>query len=303
MVAGRRRTARPRAPGRLRRSAGWALGSLPTGPCAARSCTTSTRTSASPNRMRSTMPGVHGRTRRSRRSTRRGSACISVSPLRRCASPSTCSPRVRPRSRRALRAHRRQRQSREPTSAAIAAGEPRLLSGGRVRARLRPGFISAVIDATGTELLLDLAHLQVTASWFGADPFEMLDAFPLNRALEVHISSPRPLAGEAQFDDVHDVLTDMDIALLRHLMERGQPRAHSSSSTGETRNCCGNNCCCWRVRSGASGAELGAKWPSGPTGSSETAYQAIPLLRNRYRKYTVHIYAVVRDGLMPSVRY
>lgn len=89
-----------------------------------------------------------------------------------------------------------------------------------------PAFISAVIDATGTELLLDLAHLQVTASWCGANPFEMLEALPLKRVLEVHISSPRPLSNDDPLlDDSHDALTETDIALLRHLMERSSPAA------------------------------------------------------------------------------
>jgi uncharacterized protein (UPF0276 family) len=89
-----------------------------------------------------------------------------------------------------------------------------------------PAFISAVIAETRTELLLDLAHLQVTASWFDADPFAMLEELPLNRTLELHISSPRPLAGDsARLDDVHAPLTETDIALLRHVLSRSRPAA------------------------------------------------------------------------------
>jgi hypothetical protein len=89
-----------------------------------------------------------------------------------------------------------------------------------------PDFISAVLDTTGTELLLDLAHLRVTASWFGVDPFEMLNAMPLGRTLEVHISSPRPLSNDdPRLDDVHAELTDEDIAFLRYALERTRPAA------------------------------------------------------------------------------
>lgn len=89
-----------------------------------------------------------------------------------------------------------------------------------------PAFISDVLVATDTELLLDLAHLRVTASWFGVDPFEMLIALPLDRVFEVHISGPRPLSPtDARLDDIHDTLTDEDLALLRHVLTHTQARA------------------------------------------------------------------------------
>jgi len=90
-----------------------------------------------------------------------------------------------------------------------------------------PAFITAVLEATDTRLLLDLAHLQVTASWFGRTPEEMLAELPMERVHEVHLSSPRPLAdgNTARLDDVHDVLTERDVELLQLVLGRTMPKA------------------------------------------------------------------------------
>lgn len=91
-----------------------------------------------------------------------------------------------------------------------------------------PAFIREVLDKSGCGLLLDIGHLLVSASWFGWDPEEMLDALPVERAVEVHVSSPRPLIGAGntgRLDDVHDVLTDREVRLLRTALHRARPRA------------------------------------------------------------------------------
>jgi uncharacterized protein (UPF0276 family) len=89
-----------------------------------------------------------------------------------------------------------------------------------------PEFIGEVLEATDCGLLLDLAHLQVTASWFGLDAETLLDRLPLERVVEVHLSSPRPLDGNsARLDDVHETLTERDLDLLRAVLRRSKPRA------------------------------------------------------------------------------
>lgn len=89
-----------------------------------------------------------------------------------------------------------------------------------------PAFISAVVEATDTELLLDLAHLRVTASWFGRDPMEMLLELPLRRVFELHISSPLPLGThDPRLDDAHEPLTDDDITFLRAVLDHTRPAA------------------------------------------------------------------------------
>lgn len=89
-----------------------------------------------------------------------------------------------------------------------------------------PAFISEVVSATGCELLLDLGHLQVSASWLGGTPEAMLDALPLERVREIHLSSPRPLGpGDGRLDDAHERLTERDYDLLEAALRRSSPSA------------------------------------------------------------------------------
>ncbi len=89
-----------------------------------------------------------------------------------------------------------------------------------------PEFINAVLEATDCGLLLDIGHLMVTASWFDVDPDAMLAQLPLERVVEVHLSGPRPLDGNInRLDDVHDVVGECEVRLLRLILEQVQPKA------------------------------------------------------------------------------
>jgi uncharacterized protein (UPF0276 family) len=89
-----------------------------------------------------------------------------------------------------------------------------------------PTFMRDVLDATGCDLLLDLAHAQVSASWLGFEVEAMLEQLPLERVREIHLSSPRALDGNSPLlDDVHETLTERDYALLRWVLGRARPRA------------------------------------------------------------------------------
>ncbi|HVX30520.1 MAG TPA: DUF692 family protein, partial [Nitrolancea sp.] len=71
-----------------------------------------------------------------------------------------------------------------------------------------PAFITEVVSATDCDLLLDLAHLQVSADWLGYSPEVYAELLPLDRVVEVHVSSPRR-SGE-RLDDVHEALLERD---------------------------------------------------------------------------------------------
>ena len=89
-----------------------------------------------------------------------------------------------------------------------------------------PDFIAEVIEMTGAGLLFDLAHWQVSASWLGYDPVEELATLPLDRVVEVHLSSPRPTATDpARLDDAHEQLLGPDLDLLNHVLRLTSPRA------------------------------------------------------------------------------
>ncbi len=89
-----------------------------------------------------------------------------------------------------------------------------------------PSFIAEVLAMTGAGLLFDIAHWQVSGSWLDYDPISALDLLPLERVVEVHISSPRPLAdGSGRLDDCHETLTERDYRLLEAVLQRSNPRA------------------------------------------------------------------------------
>jgi hypothetical protein len=89
-----------------------------------------------------------------------------------------------------------------------------------------PAFIREVLELSGAGLLFDLAHWQVSANWLGYDPLEVLDLIPLERAVEIHLSSPRPVGdGSGRLDDTHERLTARDIELFMAVLARATPQA------------------------------------------------------------------------------
>jgi len=111
-------------------------------------------------------------------------------------------------------------------------------------------FICEVIEATGCDLLLDLAHARVTASTLGIDAQEYILQLPLDRVREIHVSGPRrlsevraslsaklraraadladgyALSGDSLVD-AHEPLREPDYALLEWALERCRPWAVS----------------------------------------------------------------------------
>ena len=89
-----------------------------------------------------------------------------------------------------------------------------------------PGWVTAILEACASPLLLDLHNLYANAVNFGHDPLEYLHRFPLNRAQVVHLSGGHWIdLGPNEFglssrrlldDHVHDV-PDAVYALLTEL--------------------------------------------------------------------------------------
>jgi uncharacterized protein len=86
-------------------------------------------------------------------------------------------------------------------------------------------FISALCrsrDSTG--LIVDLSHISCTAFNTGWEPEDLLEAFPLEHVVEVHLSGFAQEAG-VTWDD-HSVPIDGRVfGLLERLLRRGRPRA------------------------------------------------------------------------------
>lgn len=86
-----------------------------------------------------------------------------------------------------------------------------------------PGFLRELLDATDVFLLLDLAHAQVTASRLGLTIGAYLDALPLQRVRQLHVSGPRWRDGV--LDDAHETLRDADLQLLDEVLSMTTPWA------------------------------------------------------------------------------
>ena len=113
-----------------------------------------------------------------------------------------------------------------------------------------PDFIAEVIEDTGCEILLDLAHARVSADVLGYDVHDYLLRLPLTRVVELHLSGPRPARetdarrralvrrnarsiahlihfGDHNLVDAHESLQEEDYALLEWVLACTQPRAIS----------------------------------------------------------------------------
>jgi uncharacterized protein len=97
--------------------------------------------------------------------------------------------------------------------------------GGAYEHVCEPEFVSDVLSAVDCGMLLDLGHLQVTASWLGSAVEDVLERTPLERVVEVHVSSPRESRGhDGRLCDAHETLTETDLDLLRLVLARCSPR-------------------------------------------------------------------------------
>ncbi len=81
-----------------------------------------------------------------------------------------------------------------------------------------PEFIGEALRRTRADFLLDLAHARVSAGHTGHDFGPYLDALPLERVIEAHLSRPRLEADGMR--DRHLPLEDEDYALFQRLLPR-----------------------------------------------------------------------------------
>lgn len=86
-----------------------------------------------------------------------------------------------------------------------------------------PSFIRELLAATGVELLLDLAHAQVSASRLGYSIQAFLSELPLERVRQLHVSAPRPEGNVLV--DAHLPLREADYTLLAEVLARTEPWA------------------------------------------------------------------------------
>lgn len=85
-------------------------------------------------------------------------------------------------------------------------------------------FVAAVFARSDVEMLLDLTHLLITATNMGRSPVEELEAMPLERVREIHISGTSR-RGDTSWDDHAEPAPPIVFELLDRALVRARPSA------------------------------------------------------------------------------
>jgi uncharacterized protein (UPF0276 family) len=96
------------------------------------------------------------------------------------------------------------------------------LEAGRYTFEGEPDRITAILEITNCDLLLDIAHAQVAAGALGMDMYDYLNSLPLERVVQIHVSGPRMRDGYLY--DAHESLHESDYALLEWVLARTRPQ-------------------------------------------------------------------------------
>ena len=84
-----------------------------------------------------------------------------------------------------------------------------------------PAVINEVLEKTGCDLLLDIAHARVAAAALQIDVHHYLADLLLSRVVQIHTNGPRHIRGRLQ--DAHEPLLEIDYALLAWVLEQTTP--------------------------------------------------------------------------------
>jgi uncharacterized protein (UPF0276 family) len=84
-----------------------------------------------------------------------------------------------------------------------------------------PAFISQVLQQTGVDLLLDVAHACISAAALGMIPQDYFEQLPLERVRQVHVN--RALWNGERWWDAHEAMQDEDETLLKWVLNRCKP--------------------------------------------------------------------------------
>ena len=88
---------------------------------------------------------------------------------------------------------------------------------GVFRASVEPALMWSLVEAEGVGVMLDLAHLRVTAYHLGLDVYAFARSLPLYAVREIHVSGPAYIHGLGLRDD-HQEMVEEDYALLEWVL-------------------------------------------------------------------------------------
>jgi uncharacterized protein (UPF0276 family) len=93
---------------------------------------------------------------------------------------------------------------------------------GRYAFNSEADFIMGILEETGCDLLLDMAHARIAAGARDMEVFEYLSSLPLERVIQIHLSGARLKGG--CLVDAHEPLEDIDYTIFEWLLERTYPK-------------------------------------------------------------------------------
>lgn len=93
-----------------------------------------------------------------------------------------------------------------------------------------PAFIQEALQATGSGLLLDIAHAEAAAWHRGERALDYIRRLPLERVDEVHVNSPAMVGGELR--DRHVEMTEESYGLLHAVLEESSVKIVSLEYSG-----------------------------------------------------------------------
>jgi uncharacterized protein (UPF0276 family) len=85
-----------------------------------------------------------------------------------------------------------------------------------------PAFVTRVLEETQSGLQLDTAHARITAALLNRPVRSYLEELPLERTVEIHVSSPR--CKDGQWVNCHEAMQEKDYAVLEWLLQRLTPK-------------------------------------------------------------------------------
>lgn len=90
---------------------------------------------------------------------------------------------------------------------------------GVFRTSVEPALMWGLVEEEGVGVLLDLAHLRITADHLGMDARAFARSLPLHAVRELHMCGPTHIPGTGLHDD-HQEMAEADYALLEWTLER-----------------------------------------------------------------------------------
>lgn len=94
-----------------------------------------------------------------------------------------------------------------------------------------PEMIKEICEETEVGLLLDLAHLKISAWYRKESEIDYLKRLPLNLIKEIHVSAPRKKGKE--YYDVHQNMSEEDFEFLKTVLSLTKPRIVTLEYGGE----------------------------------------------------------------------